>query len=165
MFAALAAALGVALGASPAPAANGGDPFDEVPAFGEYVEDVPTAGGRKAAGKPGRRSTPLPRKVERKIEAQPKPVATTLKKLTTPAYGAQGRAPKRERTRVREELRAEPRAEPDSTPSATPQALGAVFSTASTGSDGHLTVLLVLVLGSTGVAVLLAALRAYRERR
>lgn len=167
LLVAVAASAAVALAAGPAWGAKAGDPLDEVPALGEYIEDVPTASGKKSSArpKPGKkeptRSTPLPPRVEEEIDAQPAPVARSLRKITTSQrYGAQDKAPAAERERVRAALRAEP----DSTPSATPQALGTVVGIAATGGDAHLTALLFVILASTGAAVLLAALRAFRAR-
>jgi hypothetical protein len=177
----LAALLALALAANAGVARAGtgdGDPLGEVPALGEYIEEVPTAKGptptstptrRKATPQRGRTKPPpppppaaLPPAAEKQLAAQPKAVSVRLRKITSsPHYGASARARPAARARARQVLRSDS----DAQDAPRAQAFGTVLTAATTGGDAHLTVLLVIVLLATAAAVAVAVQRALGSRR
>jgi hypothetical protein len=153
-----------------------GDPLGEVPALGQYIEEVPTAKGPKPTSTPTRpkskrqpSATPAPPPAsvlspaaKKQVAAQPKPVARKLRKITSsPHYGASREAPPAEQARARRVLRSD--ADAQDAPRA--QAFGTVLTAATTGGDAHLTVLLVIVLVATAAAIAVAAQRAFSGSR
>jgi hypothetical protein len=156
------------------------DPLDEVPALGEYVEDIPTASGRKPSAKPAepekkpsgnKTSEPsqpaapaeepetrsLPQEVEKEIEKEGGSLAKKLRKIaTTSRYGAEKRPARHERDRVQRALR-----EPDAKRAPAAQALGTAVTAGFGGGNTHMSVLLVALLVTTAGA---AAAAGYRNR-
>jgi hypothetical protein len=152
---ALLAALSLAPGAA---AGRGDDPFGDVPAIGAYVEDIPSAGGRRestsATSQTVRTLRPA---VERRLSTEDDVGAKLREVATSSRYGATALAPKEERDRVAPLVRGED-AELE-----TADAFGSAL-TAAEGGAVHLRILLVLLLLSTAAAVALAGYRARTSR-
>jgi hypothetical protein len=182
-----AAAAALLLGAADARAEEAPpDPLDEVPALGEYVEDIPTATGRKPVTKPtggeqksgtkgndnrgeGGNGAPEPEpepepqsrelapEVDKRIATEGGTLAPKLRKIaTSPRYGAEKRPPVRERARVRRALR-----EPDATGAPAARALGTAVTAGFGGGNTHMSILLVTLLATTAGA---AGAAGYRNR-
>ena len=141
--------------------AGDGDQLGDVPALSEYIEDVPTATGSKSTTAPRPRQTrssaPAPRltpAAERALAEQPPDVRRALRKVSTSARIG---APKKISA-------PQLRSEPDSAKPPATEAFGTVFTVAATGGDVHLTVLLIMILLVTAVAVGVAARRTSDRR-
>jgi hypothetical protein len=166
-----ASAAALALGATDAGAGGSpGNPIDEVPALSEYVEDIPTAKGKKKAtsakpsssnqenGDPNEaagQTRSLPRSVETQVTEEGGSLAPKLRKIATSSdYGAEKRPAKRERDRVRHALEERPKAR-------APAALGSAVTAGFSGGNTRMSVLLVTLLVATSAA---AAAAGFRKR-
>jgi len=172
----LAAAVVLAVAFAAPAMAGTDDPIGDVPALGEYIEDVPTARGPKPTAVPQPKSKPQTRpaqpqpapptlsaRIERQIDAQPESVARHLRRITSsPRYGApETKPPPAARARVQRVLQNEP----DSSAVAGREAFRAAFTTAATSGDSHLAVLLLVILLSTAAAIVLASIKAFASGR
>jgi hypothetical protein len=148
------------------------------PAISQYVETVPSGTGGRAVGVGRSRSTPLPKKAEKKLGQKSTPLAPKLRSIaTSSSYGApQQTLPrsskpvraKRPRTtakpaQVPRSQAPRPVAHDDAAAQTDRTALSAAVSAATGGGDRAPVILLAaIVLITTGAALTAAARRARR---
>jgi hypothetical protein len=147
------------------------------PAISQYVETVPSGTGGRAVGVGRSRSTPLPKKAQKKLDQKTTPLAPKLRSIaTSSSYGApQQTLPlsskparaKHPRTTAKPAQVPRSHAPPDARDDAAAQtdrtALSAAVSAATGGGDRAPVILLAaIVLITTGAALTAAARRARR---
>lgn len=141
----IAVALVLGLAAAPAGAAKPPPPIEDVSAIDQYRESIPTAGGPRATGQPGRKSGSLSRTARARIQQQGgKDAELLLRVVTASEYGAPEAPPSRQVT-----------------PARTRATLPAIPG-ASSGGSGYIAF---LGVAFAGVAAVGAAFAVSRRRR
>jgi hypothetical protein len=165
------------------PLAFADDPPPGGPAISQYVETVPSGTGGRAVGVGRSRSTPLPKKAEKKLGQRTTPLAPKLRSIaTSSSYGApQQTLPRsakparasRPRTTAKpgkvprsQAPRPRPLARDDAAATQTDRtALSAAVSAATGGGDRAPVILLAAIVLITTAAALAAAARRTRRGR
>jgi hypothetical protein len=190
-----AAAAALLIGAADARAEEvAPDPLDNVPALGEYVEDIPTATGKKATTKPAARPKTTTTTTKKKTtepseepakepteepakEPAQEPETQTLPKNVAKRISKEGGslAPKLKKIATSPRYGAEKRrpksrradrvlGAPQSEATPTARAFGTALTAGFGGGDRHMSVLLVTLLVTTAAAAAAAGYRRPRSR-
>jgi hypothetical protein len=155
-------------------------PPPEGPAISQYVETIPSGAGGQAVGVGKSRTKPLPKHAAKKLAKKTTPLAPKLRSVaTSSSYGAPQRTlPRRAPASSPKPAKSTPkphaqapvrRTDRPTTPVRTVEpertALSAAVSAATGGADrGPLILLAVILVSTTGTALVVAARRARQSR-